>query len=187
MEIMPKLPVTLEDGKNYLLAWQDFALSSGYTAVGDAGAEIFYKDSPQAYYELEKEGNYTIKVNAVGMEFLYLHLIDNLTGEDVDLLAEPNYTFEARTSDYASRFLLRFILREGDVAETETFAYFFNDKLIIANEGKATLQMVDLLGHILSSEQINGNCEKQINAAPGVYMLRLINGNEMKVQKIVIK
>ena len=138
-------------------------------------------------FKAAKEGNYTINVNAVGMEFLYLHLIDNLTGEDVDLLAEPNYSFEARTSDYASRFLLRFILREGDIAETETFAYFFNDKLIIANEGKATLQMVDLLGHILSSEQINGNCEKQINAAPGVYMLRLINGSNMKVQKVVVK
>ena len=138
-------------------------------------------------FKAAKEGNYTINVNAVGMEFHYLHLIDNLTGEDVDLLAEPSYTFEARTSDYASRFLLRFILREGDATETENFAYFFNDKLIIANEGKATLQMVDLLGHILYNEQINGSCEKQINAAPGVYTLRLIKGSNMKVQKVVVK
>ena len=28
-EIVPKLPVTLEDAKRFLLAWQDFALSSG--------------------------------------------------------------------------------------------------------------------------------------------------------------
>ena len=67
MEIMSKLPVTLEDGKNYLLAWQEFALSSGFTAVGDAGAEIFYKDSPQAYYELEKEGKLKLRTFAYSL------------------------------------------------------------------------------------------------------------------------
>lgn len=48
MEIMPKLPVTMEYAKNYLMAWQDFALSSGFTGVADAGVEIFFKDSAQA-------------------------------------------------------------------------------------------------------------------------------------------
>jgi hypothetical protein len=67
MEIMPKLPVTLEDGKNYLLAWQEFALSSGYTAVGDAGAEIFFKESPEAYYELEKEGKLKLRTFAYSL------------------------------------------------------------------------------------------------------------------------
>ena len=42
--------------KAYLLAWQDFALKNGYTAVCDAGAEVIWRDSPQAYYELEQEG-----------------------------------------------------------------------------------------------------------------------------------
>ena len=138
-------------------------------------------------FKAAKNGNYTITVNADGLEFNYLHLVDNLTGADVDLLVEPNYTFEARTSDYASRFLLRFIMREGGESESENFVYFFNDKLVVANEGKATLQVVDLLGHILSSEQINGSCEKQIVAAPGVYMLRLVNGKDVKMQKIVVR
>ena len=134
-----------------------------------------------------ENGTYTISVNTEGMEFNYLHLIDNLTGADVDLLVESNYTFEARTNDYASRFLLRFILREDDTVGTENFVYFFNDKLVIVNEGKATLQMIDLLGHILSNEQISGSFDKQINVAPGVYLIRLISGNNVKVQKVVIK
>ena len=67
MEIMSKLPVTLEDGKNYLLAWQEMALSSGFTAVGDAGAEIFYKDSPKAYHELEKEGKLKLRTFAYSL------------------------------------------------------------------------------------------------------------------------
>ena len=41
-EITPKLPTTLEDAKDYLLAWQDFALANGFTAVGDAGAEVVH-------------------------------------------------------------------------------------------------------------------------------------------------
>ena len=132
------------------------------------------------------DGSYTLNVFTDNMEFDYLHLIDNLTGEDVDLLAEPTYTFEARTSDYASRFRLVFLPKTVTGTEQESFAYCFNGKFVIANEGEATLQVVDVLGHILSSESINGTCEKQINAAPGVYMLRLLNGDKIKTQKIVI-
>ena len=138
-------------------------------------------------FKAARNGNYTVTVNTEGMDFYYFHLIDNLTGEDVNLLAEPSYTFNARTTDYASRFLLRFIPRDGNTSDMENFAYFFNDKLVIANEGKATLQVVDMLGHVVSNEQIVGSFEKQINAASGVYLLRLIKGNDVKVQKIVLR
>jgi hypothetical protein len=64
MELLTKIPVTLEEAKSYLLAWQDFALSSGYTGVADAGAEIFYKDCAKAYHELEKEGKLKLRTYA---------------------------------------------------------------------------------------------------------------------------
>jgi len=67
MEILTKLPTTIEDGKNYLLAWQDFALQNGYTAVADAGAEIFYSKSPEAYHELEKEGKLKLRTYAYSL------------------------------------------------------------------------------------------------------------------------
>ena len=139
-------------------------------------------------FKAAKNGTYTINVNVDDMEFYYLHLIDNLTGNDVNLLAEPNYTFEAHTTDYASRFLLRFIPK-GDIetgSENDNFAYNFNGTWIIANEGDATLQVVDIMGRILSSERISGCSEKHIQAAAGVYLLRLINGDDVRTQKIVI-
>ena len=71
-EIVPKLPITLEDAKNYLLAWQDFALSSGFTAVCDAGAEVVCHHSPRAYYELEKEGKLKMRTYA------YMYVTDNI-------------------------------------------------------------------------------------------------------------
>jgi hypothetical protein len=39
----------------------------------------------------------------------------------------------------------------------------------------------------LSSEEIHGSISKHIEAAPGVYMLRLIKGDDVKVQKIVVR
>ena len=68
-EIIPRLPTSIEDAKAYLLAWQDFAIKSGFTAVSDAGAEIVYKDSPKAYYELEQEGKLKLRTYA----YMYVH------------------------------------------------------------------------------------------------------------------
>ena len=58
---------------------------------------------------------------------------------------------------------------------------------IIANEDEATLQVIDVNGRILSSETINGSVSKAINAAPGVYVIRLVNSKNVKTQKIVVR
>lgn len=62
--ILPTLPTTIDDAKKYLLAWQEFAFSHGYTAVADAGAEVLYPKSPEAYYELEQEGKLKLRTYA---------------------------------------------------------------------------------------------------------------------------
>ena len=115
----------------------------------------------------------------------YLHLIDNMTGTDVDLLAKPTYSFEAKTTDYDSRFKL--VFATGSSTSSDTFAFYSNGNWVINNEGKATLQVIDVNGRILSSEQINGSVSKAIQAVPGVYMIRLINGENVMVQKIVVR
>jgi len=40
---------------------------------------------------------------------------------------------------------------------------------------------------MVSSNTFSGSYEQKLNVAPGVYMIRLINGNDVKVQKIVVK
>ena len=70
-EIVPKLPATVEDIKEYLLAWQDMALSSGFTAVGDAGVEVVNKNAPKAYYELQEEGKLKLRTYA------WMYVTDN--------------------------------------------------------------------------------------------------------------
>ncbi len=68
MEIMPKLPNTFEDAKNYLLAWQGIAFKNGYTAAADAGIQINSPTAVQAYYELENEGK--LKLRTFGYSFV---------------------------------------------------------------------------------------------------------------------
>ena len=57
----------------------------------------------------------------------------------------------------------------------------------MSNEGKAIIQVVDLTGRILSSESISGNAEISLSPTAGIYMLRLINGDNVKTQKVVVR
>ena len=132
-------------------------------------------------FKAESNGTYNLNLSTENVEFSYLHLIDNLTGADQDLLANPSYSFSANTTDYASRF--RLVFATG--SDEDNFAFFSNGSLFVNNEGIATLQVVDVTGRIIMSESINGSANVNIDAAPGVYMVRLVNGDNMKVQKVV--
>ena len=138
-------------------------------------------------FRAAENGTYTISVNAENLEMTYLHLIDNLTGADVDLLANPSYTFEASTTDYASRFRLVFNANNVNEQNAETFAFFNGSEWVVSNTGEATLQVVDVMGRVLSTETVNGIATISLNQVPGVYMLRLVNGEKAMVQKIVVR
>jgi hypothetical protein len=139
-------------------------------------------------FKAEENGTYTLDFGNDEVIFDYLHLIDNITGADVDLLNTPSYTFNAKTTDYESRFKLVFasVCKDAD-GDNESFAFFSNGNWIIDNEGEATLQVIDMQGRILNSETINGSCSKAVHVVPGVYMIRLINGENVKIQKIIIE
>ena len=135
-------------------------------------------------FEAGTTGTYDLKVRT-DAQFDYLHLIDNMTGNDIDLLATPSYTFDARTTDYTSRFRLVFAPanQSGD-----DFGFFSNGNLVIPGiEGEATLQVIDVIGRVLSSETFSGCYNKAVNASAGVYMIRLIQGNDVRTQKIVVR
>ena len=131
-------------------------------------------------FKAKANGTYTISVNPEDVEVNYLHLIDNLTGNEVDMLATPNYTFEAKTTDYASRFKLVFATENNET--DDNFAYISNGNIIVNGEG--TLQVMDMTGRIVR----DGACTVSTSGmAPAVYVLRLINGNDVKTQKIIIR
>ena len=141
-------------------------------------------------FKAAKNGTYTLAFEVENLDLDYLHLIDNMTGEEVDVLAMPTYTFEAKTSDYASRFRLVFAENETEGASTGSaaFAYITDGEIIInvADACDASLQVVDMTGRVvLTGDAMNRVSTNGMTA--GVYVLRLINGEQVKTQKIVVR
>ena len=61
--IINKVPVTVEEAKTYILAWQDFAISNGLTATAFAGDDLRFPEA-EAYYQLEQEGKLKLRTYA---------------------------------------------------------------------------------------------------------------------------
>ena len=138
------------------------------------------------HFDAAQNGTFTLNVNVEGMEMAYLHLIDNMTGEDIDLLQTNEYTFSGKPADYASRF--RLVFETGSSAEGDSFAFVdAAGNIVITNtEAGATLQVIDVTGRVVVSTDVaRGVSTKGMTA--GVYVLRLINGNDVMTQKIVVE
>ena len=137
-------------------------------------------------FKASSNGTYTLNVDNESLGLEYLHLIDNLTGVETDLLETPRYTFEAKTTDYASRFRLVFSDGEdGASTSSATFAYVNNGNIVVNEEG--TLQIVDMTGRVIVSRSGRIQCVATAGMTPGVYVLRLITADGVKTQKIVIE
>jgi hypothetical protein len=148
-----------------------------YAVVNGKDEEMF-----PVNFKAERTGTYTLTANVHDINVAYLHLIDNLTGADIDLLQTSSYTFNANTSDYASRFKLVFAT---DNDTDDSFAFISNGNIIVNGEG--TLQVIDVQGRILISRRNDTHSISTSEMASGVYMLRLTNGSEIKTQKLIIR
>ena len=138
-------------------------------------------------FSADENGTYTLSFSYESVEFSYLHLFDNKTGTDVDLLRTPSYTFNATTMDYESRFKLVYATGSSIDDNSFTFLNSNGNFSIFGIEGEATLQVLDVMGRVLSTESFNGSIEKRLDVAPGVYFIRLVSGNDVKTQKIVVR
>ena len=169
------------------------------------------------HFKAAEDGTYTLTVSTTINSQLstlnYLHLVDNMTGADVDLLTPPacghpltegdvpllrgqggfnkpaTYTFTAKTTDYESRFKLVFSVG-GDANDDNAdapFAFINNGNIIVNGEG--TLQVMDVMGRVIVQRDVETSYYgvSTTGMTAGVYVLRLINGDVVKTQKIVIE
>lgn len=118
-------------------------------------------------FKANQDGTYTLHFETENFDPDYLHLVDLLTGTDIDLLVTPSYSFEAKINDYPSRFQLVLYKTTNS-----------NDTDSDITDGKT--EILDLTGRIVAT---NSNAK----LTPGVYLLRTINGNDIKTEKIIIK
>lgn len=128
-------------------------------------------------------GMYTLSAKADGM-FSYLHVIDRLTGEDIDMLVDGKYEFIGSPRDNEARFIVK-LRYNANGFNSDEFIYQNGDELIVNGEGE--LQVYDVMGRYVASYNVNGN--KRISAeqfSNAVYIFRLV-GSDVKTQKIVVR
>ena len=128
-------------------------------------------------FKAKTMGTYTISAKAENNNISYMHLIDRLTGADIDLLND-SYSFIGSKSDIAERFILRFEAT-GNGNDNEIFAFQNGSDIIVNGEGE--LQIFDVMGRMVKNTTING--VEAIAMPQGVYIFRL---NE-NIQKIVVR
>jgi hypothetical protein len=161
----PMIYIT-QDGENYAIA-----------TMGD-DTETFGLN-----FKAMTTGMYTLSAKADGM-FSYLHVIDRLTGEDIDMLVDGKYEFIGSPRDNEARFIVK-LRYNANGFDNDEFIYQNGDELIVNGEGE--LQVYDVMGRYVASYNVNGN--KRISAeqfSNAVYIFRLI-GSDVKTQKIVVR
>ena len=124
-------------------------------------------------------GKYTLSLKPEG-NFTYIHLIDKLTGEDIDMLLEGEYSFIASPSDADNRFIVKLGYQPDNGNDNDIFAYQSGSDIYVTGNGE--LQIFDITGRRVMTTTING-AESISIPAQGVYIFKL---NE-KVQKIVVR
>jgi len=149
---------------------------------GEDFASVNLSDNVRAFnlnFEAMTTGRYTLSVQAEG-GFGYLHLLDRLTDNDIDLLKESEYEFIGSSADNAERFVVRLSPSTGSETDAETFAWQNGNDIIVEGEGE--LQVFDVTGRMVATQHING--VQTVNGLNnGVYIFRL----EEMIQKIVVR
>lgn len=136
-------------------------------------------------FKAKTMGQYNLSFTT-NSDFSYLHLIDKLTGNDVDMLIDNKYSFIGTPHDIDSRFVVSYRLSHiSNDAETSIFAYQSGNEVVI--EGTGELQIFDVMGRMVSTMHVNNVETWNAASVPtGVYIFRLI-GEDVKTQKIVVK
>ena len=176
---------SLDDQHSQISLWQNGQDLAVAYVNGSAEMPVNFKASENGTYTLTISATLNSQLSTLNLN--YLHLIDNMTGEDVDLLATPNYTFEAKCSDYPSRFRLVFTAEDENVetVDNETFGFIANGKFQLT-KGEGSLSVIDMNGRILKEEN-QANHIGLDNLSTGIYVVRLITDESIRTQKIIIE
>ncbi len=103
------------------------------------------------------------------------YMIDHFTGVKVDMLTMQDYTFETRGDEPPFRFQL--VLDKALEGSVTVFPDF---------QGEGIFQVIDLTGRVVYSQQ-GGNVIDTRGLAPGVYVVRLIEGDRERTEKILVR
>ena len=175
------------EGFNKLQNFND-AIATVYVAEDGKNYGIYNCDADVQEIELNfnanQMGNYTISIEPNG-KFQTVTLVDRFTGIETNMLLE-DYSFTAMSNENNNRFIVKLAVSDQQSAVSDNFVYQSGEDLIIDAEG--TVQIIDVMGRVLLSDEVEST-NNRINVSGfqnGTYMVRVINGSEVKVEKVVI-
>ena len=145
-------------------------------------------ESLDLLFSNRQNGNFTITVAASDTNFDYLQLTDRITGTTVDLLQQSSYTFHATGQEYEARFRITFKVATGVEEHQQQSFCFVKDGLLYVEKPtpNAHLMLTDVLGREAKSVEMKGNTCTVADLPSGVYLVRLNDGTDAFVQKVVI-
>ncbi len=158
---------------------------------------ILFRDitegSQPLYFDTDEDGTFTLSWNTANADFSSLTLVDNLTGVKYDMLANDSYTFQGNASDYRSRFKVvigRFTgidEEDGPSTGSGTFAFYDGSDWVVNGQGQLTV--TDMTGRtVYATSLTNDQNRVSLNGvANGVYLMRVADGQNVMVQKIVVR
>lgn len=145
------------------------------------------------HIRIPAEGTYTISIAENELEAnSKVYLEDKLLNQQVELIGDNSYTFVASNEDNEDRFVLYFNKATGinELAKDNLQSYISDQNLYILGEsGKAQLEVFDIQGKQLVSEQIvlDENYKKALSLPSGIYVVRIQNNTFVKSNKVIIK
>ncbi|MCQ2306787.1 MAG: T9SS type A sorting domain-containing protein [Bacteroidales bacterium] len=129
-------------------------------------------------------GKYSISLKATE-DVNTLVLIDNMTGTETNMLLEESYSFIGSPADRDNRFTVKLgISQNNGQNDNEHFVYQYGNELVIDGEGM--LQVFDVLGRVVISEEVHGQRVNIGSLIKGAYIVRMTGENVM-TQKIIVK
>ena len=144
-------------------------------------------DRVPLWFEAKEDDIFTIKWNTANGDFHSMYLIDNIAGVQYDMIRNNSYTFEGHKGDYPSRFLIVFNVTDVEEnIELNSFVFFDGSQWMVTGEGQ--LEFIDMNGQVLWVKNVDGGQSRVTvpEVASGMYLFRLTNGKETKVQKVIV-
>ena len=137
-------------------------------------------------FQASTMGKYTISIDATKRNNGNIYLLDNITGDKIDIL-NGDYTFIANASHDEERFTL--LISDNSGTGDEHFAFINSNNILINDiKGTASVQIFDVTGRQIIANEFNGSaCISAEALNDGIYIIRMIDDNGIKTQKIVIQ
>ena len=134
-------------------------------------------------FSASQMGTYSISLDING-DFENVVLVDRLTGIETNMLIEDEYTFVATSKDNAKRFFIRLEDNSQEPTTNSMFVYQSGEELIVNAEG--SIEIIDMMGRVVYSSNADNNRINVSGLNKSAYIVRNINENTVRTQKIVI-